>query len=301
MIEDVFVHLFISIILYYLLVGTIMRASERRIVLWEDCQPMETPREVPETEKKQFVMLQKYFSDCLLGDRKLWTECGSPRGEDISKFPFSKYLSWCVRDRVEDHLCIRTHMWFGIALTLTLFCWMNYYHIAFLQITAVMTIFVFLCIGAMAFQVYRVRRSIVKYSERAKHEKETDHHTSCIKGGDFYMAKLLQFLLFFTCYGCARIVASPFMWTLYPIMASALVTAFILFYALFVMVFSEVFPEFAALMSIPPYVGTDKAVQFAALLKSDAAQMIKQANTLGASMEGATGTLNLQRPEPVKK
>jgi len=298
-VKDVFVHLFISIIMYYLLVGTIMRASERKIELWEACQPVDTPRDnVPMKEKEQFGMLQRYFTDCLLQDTKLWADCGSPRGDNMNNVPFVKYLSWCVRDRVEDHLCIRTHMWFGIALTLTVFCAMNYYHVAFLQITAVMTVFVFVCIGLMGLQIHRIKRSIHKYQELPTKEKQSGSNSSCMTGGDFYMAKLFQFFLFFTCYGCARIVASPFMWTLYPILASALVGSFILFYCLFVMVLSEVFPEFAALMSIPPYVGTDKAIQFSSLLNKDAARMLRHANSLGLNKEGAVGTFNLDRPVP---
>eukprot|EP00397_Hematodinium_sp_SG-2012_P013855 GEMP01014080.1.p1 GENE.GEMP01014080.1~~GEMP01014080.1.p1 ORF type:complete len:723 (+),score=194.76 GEMP01014080.1:110-2278(+) len=278
-VQDIFVQLFVCVFVFYLLMATIIWAAEKRIRSWDEYDVMFTPRD-PATRvdpmsdaTHHYAALRTYFTSALREDKQLWVAVGSPRAIDIDNFPFCKYLTLSVRGRVEDHMCVNTLTWFGIMCTCALVCCLNYFwHVPFLHVSAGISLCVFLCIGVMAYQVHRIRQSVGHFEETK--EKGAVQNISHMKSGDFYMAKLFQFLLFSTCYGFARIVASPFMWTLYPLLATSLVTAFVCFFALFVLCFSVVIPEFSALMSVPPYVSTEKALHISMLLDREATDMI---------------------------
>lgn len=273
MIRDVFVHLFISIILYYLLSGSIMRSGEKRISQWEYFENTETPRKSVAANadamtvglNNRYPSMRKYFESCLAADQTFNESIGTPRAENgQTDFPFCKYLKMSVRERVETYLCIHYFMWFGTLVCLVLCCYLNYLRIAFLQITAVITALVFVCIAFVTVWVWFIGRCIVSYQENEKMDK---NKVSWLTGGDYYIAKCFQFFTFFTCYGCARIIGSPYMWTLQPVLAGCLVAAYVVFWLLFVTIFAHTMLELSILMALPPYVGPKEAVNIAAFVE----------------------------------
>jgi len=147
-------------------------------------------------------------------------------------------------------------------------CYLNYLRIAFLQITAVITILVFVCIALVTVWVWFIGRCIVSHQENdAQTQKMDKNKVSWLTGGDYYIAKCFQFFTFFTCYGCARIIGSPFMWTLQPVLAGCLVAAYVIFWLLFVAIFAHTMLELSILMALPPYVGPKEAINIAAFVE----------------------------------
>merc|ERR1719213_565741 len=65
---------------------------------------------------------------------------------------------------------------------------------------------------------------------------------------------LLQFCLFFTCYGVARMICQTWMWELHfwPVLCLTITAAVVA--VLFIWLVSPAIPMFAVAMSIPPYV-----------------------------------------------
>ena len=72
-----------------------------------------------------------------------------------------------------------------------------------------------------------------------------------------FWIRSLQLVLFFICYGFARIVLGWFMWQLYFWPTLLLCFAFIAFIIFYSFWFSESVAVFAAVMAIPPYISED--------------------------------------------
>jgi len=72
---------------------------------------------------------------------------------------------------------------------------------------------------------------------------------------------VVTYVLFFLCYGAARIVCQKWMWQLYffPVLSLTLMT--VLAAMVFVFVVAPIIPIFAAALSLPPYIDPANAEQ----------------------------------------
>merc|ERR1719498_1219030 len=93
---------------------------------------------------------------------------------------------------------------------------------------------------------------LVDLTREANHQYEQSLHTSYDTEG--IVIKLLQFTVFFTTYGIARMICQPWMWQMHfwPVLYLT-IAAFILVIAFMVLAAPGI-PSFCAVMALPPYV-----------------------------------------------
>jgi len=84
---------------------------------------------------------------------------------------------------------------------------------------------------------------------------------------DHFLMGTLQYSLLLLTYIFARIIASPFIWELYPYLASGICLGFIVFYTAFFVVLADIIAVFGAMMALPPYITKEKAAHIIGILK----------------------------------
>merc|ERR1740117_1912158 len=85
-------------------------------------------------------------------------------------------------------------------------------------------------------------------------EKKSIHETLPTEG---IVLHGLEFLLFFVCYGVARMICQPWMWELHFWPVAILTGVAILSSIAFYPIVAPGIPSFIAAMAMPPYVGPD--------------------------------------------
>merc|ERR1719386_293180 len=87
-------------------------------------------------------------------------------------------------------------------------------------------------------------------SEEPKEHKPTIHEKYATER---WVCIALQILLFFLCYGIARILCSPWTWLFYFWIALAMIVIFLGFVLMFRLYLAPTIITFMAIMSLPPY------------------------------------------------
>jgi hypothetical protein len=171
---------------------------------------------------------------------KLKSEIGS----SLDRFPLSMYLTLCVRINVAKMFFFGWVMWLPtIALFLALGLLHRFAHMGYVRIMGMFGIVVLVILGYMAYLTSSIKSPKTSGKERIR--------TTSM---EVVVLALLQFSLFFVCYGVARMMCQSWMWELHfwPVLAltvCACVSAF-----LFIWFIAPAIPIFCAAMAMPPYV-----------------------------------------------
>merc|ERR1719491_1625634 len=174
--------------------------------------------------------------------------------DDFNNFPLSKYLKLNVRAVGVELFTFSWTMWLPvIALFLCLMLLHRYAHMGYVRIMGVAAVVVLLMILCMA---YFTKSIVNKCAEQSDEELEsagtkTVHEKLSTEG---IALGLLQFTLFFLCYGVARMICQPWMWELHFWAVFSLTIVAILSAAIFVLVVAPGIPSFICAMALPPYV-----------------------------------------------
>jgi hypothetical protein len=174
-------------------------------------------------------------------------------GRSLDDFPLHEYLTICVRVNVGRMFFFGWVMWLPtIALFLALCLLHRFAHMGYVRIMGVFGIAVLLLIAYMAYSIRHIREKAAAKGAHSTGDEKVSKISS-----ELVVLGLLQFSLFFVCYGVARMICQSWMWELHfwPVLAltvTALISAF-----LFVWFIAPAIPSFCAAMAMPPYVDSD--------------------------------------------
>mmetsp|Transcript_78778 Transcript_78778/g.148634 ORF Transcript_78778/g.148634 Transcript_78778/m.148634 type:complete len:947 (-) Transcript_78778:129-2969(-) len=197
--------------------------------------------------------------------------------EILERFPFFKYLRANVRAVTDDLLELQSNLWLAIIATFIVLCALHYFlHVGYLRVMAFFLLMQMSTLGACMFLVHRVNSTVESEMasslmtgeesetlERLRRDStgvqdKTSVKASLIKN---LVIDLLQYTMFFLCYGASRSICQPWMWKLHFWVVAGVTMFTAVLAAIFMTVFAPFMSAFAASMAMPPYVDTDNVAQ----------------------------------------
>mmetsp|Transcript_148026 Transcript_148026/g.256953 ORF Transcript_148026/g.256953 Transcript_148026/m.256953 type:complete len:920 (+) Transcript_148026:156-2915(+) len=222
--------------------------------------------------KRYFV---KHMAQHLPKLRSPRSESGMQMSEEMmmERFPFWKYLRANVRSTMMSFLELGTPLWLGVIVTFVVLLFLH--HVLHMGYIRVMTFFLVVqcaTLGLSMLMIYKVN-SVVE-SELTETEDDEDDESRLpssslsqqlkedkrmsiayhIKHGVLFM---LQYTLFFLCYGVARSICQPWMWKLHFWLVLGITMISAVLTVIFVLFVSPLMTSFAASMAMPPYLDNE--------------------------------------------
>jgi len=174
-------------------------------------------------------------------------------GGKLNTFPLADYLTLNVRLVVPSMFKFGWVMWLPtICLFVTLMFLHQFAHMGYVRIISFFAVLVLVLILGMAWYCESLERSMGDYKSFADLPTEKTFHNDFPT--EVIFLGLLQFCLFFTCYGVARMICQPWMWELHFWPVLCLTGVAVVSAALFVWLVAPTIPIFVAAMALPPYV-----------------------------------------------
>jgi hypothetical protein len=168
-------------------------------------------------------------------------------GDQLQRFPLADYLMVNIRNNVSSMFYFGWLMWLPIICAFVGFMLLHRFaHMGYIRIMigfAVATVVLLVAMGWLT-RTIKADRGLPGTGKTVHNKYSTE----------VAVLTLLQFTLFFMCYGVARMICQPWMWELHfwPVLSLTMVAVFCAL--LFIVLVSPAFPSFCAAMSLPPYV-----------------------------------------------
>jgi len=208
-----------------------------------------------------FNNMQKHFvssiGNMMTRDDPELKEISRLLNDDFNNFPLAKYLKMNMRISGVELFKFSWSMWLPtIGLFILLWALHRFAHMGYVRIMGVAGCVVLLMIACMGYftKTLVAKMQEDKASETKPEEVSKDKSIHEKFNTENVMLGMLEFSLFFVCYGVARMVCQPWMWELHfwPVLTLTIVA--ILSAAVFVFVVAPGIPSFIGAMSMPPYV-----------------------------------------------
>jgi len=278
-----------AIIMYHALVYSVVRATVRKFQDWmgytaeeheaEEAAKLATPREeeqLPMTATQtmmdqgrkmargftfsggdtEFQQIKNYFveNSQRYPNHKRALEELQPLS---MTFPFQEFLSMSVRLSIDHLLELTAIFWITAWLTFAGFLLLHRFaHIAYVRI---MSFFVVLLIGVLAGMsrhVHDSTRLMLDWHKKDAAEQEQQMKAAEELAQKWDQARLLSYLLqwtlFFLCYGFVRMLTAPWLWQIYFYTVLFLTLSSLAMMWFFAAWMAPLVPVFYAGMSIPP-------------------------------------------------
>jgi hypothetical protein len=183
--------------------------------------------------------------------------------DDFNNFPLSQYLKMNVRMSGMQLFLFSWTMWLPmICLFLCLLLLHRYQHMGYIRIMMFATGIVLILIMTMSYAtksfVEKMKKvdtdgeSTPRSGSTADVKKQHTIHEDRNTEGIFLA--VLEFALFFTCYGVARMICQSWMWELHFWPVLGLTIAAVVSAVVFVAFVAPAIPVFLCVMSLPPYI-----------------------------------------------
>lgn len=281
---EVAIHLSIAILMYYTFCFLVVASATRKFQKWSHMEQqkggtggfgkrLETKIDFAKDEM-EYLALKEYFIDEVNTRPELLhalNKDGNTQTLDKS-FPFWRYLGLNVRMNMGTLYQIRLLTWVFFLLSFVVFMLVHrFLHVGFIELFVVIAVILMMILAGMAFLVRSVAGTVVQEGEKdvaegpPKREKGSSIHERY--NTEFLVSLLVQYALFFLCYGFARTIFSPWMWQLYFWSTLVLTVVMLLFVIGFAYVMAPLVPVFMAAMACPPYVDPGNAKHIVDVLK----------------------------------
>jgi hypothetical protein len=304
--------------MYFLLISGVIRASELKMKRWErfedeKFQPYATPRlsargmweramgagviNIAET-RDEFSMYESLFIKIIRNPR-MSTKLGIDEENRVEEISFWRYLTLALRDMLDNLISVNQSTWMYLVLTFVGFSFLHrFYKFTYIAISAVVATAVFSLLAAMALQIVRIKK--VYHNSKIKPTEFADEQGISSWDYDHIVTGLLQYSLLLLTYIFARIVGSPFIWDLYPELASTLCLVFIVFYIVFFVLVADLISVFGAMMALPPYITKAKAEHLVNILKMQKQGIVERSSDGFPMNVGKTKSNGIEsmRPNP---
>jgi len=240
-----------AMILYFCLAVSVVRAASEQLATWERAgkvsQQGATSRGIAGTISGELHDLKRYFVK--------YVTLEDPEAIDVQSFSFFRYLLIAVRGTVDSMLVFGPLMWVAVLLTFGVFLVLHAYaHIAFIRIMTFFLAVLMATLATMAWVVNSVNRNtsarLEAFNESTQGPRVPETHH---KHQSWLVFALMNYALFFLCYGAARTLLQPWLWKLYfyPLLFVAGCT--LLLCLIFVFVIAPLVPTYGASLALPPY------------------------------------------------
>jgi len=197
--------------------------------------------------EEEFKQLESFFHAGLKRSavlRDAYTNLSHTEQED---FRFWMWISLCMRSSAKHLYMIKIGTWIAFLIVFILFAFCHgFLALSYVWIFLASCIVVVLILIWMTLVVRKVLAQIYD-DDYAAFEKVERLDT------EYWILIVLQFSLFFLCYGIARFLFAPWMWTYYFYTTIICIFAFILFVAFFCVYLVPMIVLFLAAMALPPY------------------------------------------------
>jgi len=286
MMLDVCVILFFAVLFFFILALSIVHATTIKLRDWKDLEEAGEDGTVVlsrsiyrlATTPKEYHALKMYFLQNVKKDMK------GIQGLD-EHFPLWKYFRLSVRDSVDHMFEFGLTVWLLIVFTFIGFmCLHRYLYIGYIRIMMVLLVLMAVLLVSMVVWIRSINKEAMSADNKAvgsdapggrrgsgsgikrapsmlldESPKSKSIHQQFAT--EYIVAVVVTYVLFFLCYGAARIVCQKWMWQLYfwPVLTLTLMT--VLAAMVFVFVVAPIIPIFAAALSLPPYIDPANAEQ----------------------------------------
>jgi hypothetical protein len=266
---DILTIFFIAIVFYFSLMFPVARHARKATRRMEKLEglrvetgPQDSASEVASGNSK-LTSVAGYSTGFKLFVSYMERECetGNKQANDIRNipgfrwdaFPLNEYLTLNVRLVVPFMFRFGWVMWLPvICLFMTLLLLHRFAHMGYVRIICFFAAVVLLLILGMVWFCRRIEKDIGGFSSLKDLPKEESIHNRYPT--EVIFLGILQFCLFFTCYGVARMICQTWMWELHfwPVLCLTLVAA--VSAALFVWLVAPTIPAFVIALALPPYI-----------------------------------------------
>lgn len=296
----------VGFMFYFWLIFSVVKSATHTMAMWAE---MEMPQEGSEAEAAPgavgiltmttstgaYSSIKEYFMDHVKHHPNLATNFA----QDISKFPFWKYLRINVRQFMDNLFAFSFYMWFSIIITFFCLCLCHYYlHVGYIRVMMGFFVVQTLSLVAAVAMVWKVNRTIAQSTGGSQEggrtltrattaqwrEDTTDSAMKKSRAIKYFVLWMVQFTLFFLCYGASRVICQPWMWQLYPMGALIVMIITFVLATVFCFLIAPVLVSFAVSMSLPPYIDEGNMKAIDEMLKEDAEtpeQYLKRHSTAG--------------------
>jgi hypothetical protein len=186
-------------------------------------------------------------------------------GNNFERFPLARYLILNIRVTITNMFVFGWLMWLPvICIFICLMLLHRFAHMGYVRIMCGATaIFVLILIG-MSWLTKSLKSHQEEEEDQDGPQEQSIHNKLPT---EVIVLNLLQFSLFFMCYGSARMICQPWMWELHFWPVLCLTVVAILTAILFVWIVTPAIPAFVAVMALPPYVDDENMKQLKSLAK----------------------------------
>lgn len=281
---DICVVLFFSIIFYFALTLAVVHATSVRLQEWAEIGDRagmsaggRAITRVPTQRRRrswrtilatttEFQALKSYFVVNISRDPEISAALGPERMKVINsdRFPFMVYLALNVKRTTEHLYKFGLLVWMAILTTFAVLMVLHRYaHMGYIRIMGFFGVQLVIIFLAMGLWIQRVNR-LVKTATADDSDEETRSARETAKGRvgtrfntESAVLLLMHYVLFFLCYGAARMICQPWMWEMHFWPVCCLTIFTIIASVVFVLVIAPMIPMFAFAMALPPNVNVD--------------------------------------------
>lgn len=242
--------LFFAMLMFYFLNFAIVLSAVHKERNWKDFEQGCAP-----TTRSGFSQVSIVSDDDEYSMMKNYFDETSQHNEGPT-FQFWLYLSLNVRHNMTDIYNVKVLTWFVFLLTFLCFLFLHrYWHVSYIHLFVVFGVLDLLLFGAMIALLSQEKKWLQTMTQRSSQQSGGEHKPSIHERypTESWVCIAIQILLFFLCYGIARILCSPWTWLFYFWTALGIVVVFLLFSVVFRIYLAPLIITFMAIMSLPPY------------------------------------------------
>lgn len=272
----------LALIAYHALVYSVVRATVNKFLQWGSYEGFDgsnshrgsastsmTPSMLARAptlmgDQHNFAVMRSYFLDALEKYPNIKQKLEDI--EPLSDFPFGRYLSVNVRIYTDHILELTSEIWLSVWLTLFVFMLLHRFaHMAYVRIMGFFVVALVIVVAGMLLTVQRVVARMEEWNMKSDEEQEAEFKKTeefqkrFILSKEQWVSHILQFTVFFLCYGFVRMATAPWLWHIYFYRVLLLSCIFLLVMLFFVFYLAPLIPVFYAAMSIPPNISEDDA------------------------------------------
>lgn len=247
---DIAMQLFFAMAMFYALTMCIVVSAVHKERNWRD---FEMKNEI-ETARSVFSVVSIVNDDDEYMAMKLYFDETSQHG--MAELQFWLYLSLNVRHNMTDIYNIKVLTWaVFLVIFVCFFCCHRFLHASYIHIFAILGLLDLLMFGGMIWMIHQEKVWLASTTTRRSSEEPKEHKPTIHEkyATERWVCIALQILLFFLCYGIARILCSPWTWLFYFWIALAMIVIFLGFVLMFRLYLAPTIITFMAIMSLPPY------------------------------------------------
>jgi len=274
----------LAMIAYHILVYSVVRATVAKFNKWREYADIQSPVKLEDVDASasasmqmvnaltrgptlagsafEFSQMRVYFVEILEKFPKLKAKL-----EEVDAvqegFPFGEYLSVSVRLYTDHILELTWGFWLIAWFTFVVFMLLHRFaHVAYVRIMSFFAVALVIVLLGMLRYVQLTAARMAEWHDlgdngknqelQSKLQRDEVLNQQMIFSQEQWMSHLLQFVLFFLCYGFVRMVTAPWLWQIYFYNVLILTSIFLLVMIAFVVVMAPLVPVFYVAMSIPP-------------------------------------------------